>query len=155
MFGNDKISTYFIKFVLLHISESVASMFDSSVISSNFPEVWKIAWVTLIFKGSKTTQRCNCNADLKTKLFDKSNNYLNHGDLLLPSQYGFSTLHFTLPLLLNGIGYWYSKVDESKIVGVLFVDLKKASSPANRSFLRIKLKYFRIQNRELSLICTF
>ena len=54
--GKEKISGFFIKLALPHICDSLAKMFNVSIMNRKFPEAWKIAWVTLIFKNGETTE---------------------------------------------------------------------------------------------------
>ena len=49
-FGHDTISSYFLKLALPFTSESLAHLFNIAIETSTFPDSWKIARVTLIFK---------------------------------------------------------------------------------------------------------
>ena len=54
-FGNDNISCYFLKLALPFIENSLACLCNTSLVTSQFPESWKLARVTPIFKeGDKT-----------------------------------------------------------------------------------------------------
>ena len=54
-FGNDNISSYFLKLALPLIENSFVFLFDTSIQTSVFPDSWKVARVTPIFKdGDKT-----------------------------------------------------------------------------------------------------
>ena len=53
-FGTD-ITSYFLKLALLFIENSLAFLFNTSIETSRFPDSWKVARVTPIFKdGDKT-----------------------------------------------------------------------------------------------------
>ena len=49
-FGHDNISSYFLKLALPLISGSLAYLFNIAIETSTFPDSWKIARVTPIFK---------------------------------------------------------------------------------------------------------
>ena len=50
-FGIDNISSYFLKLALPFIENSLAFMFNTSIETSRFPDSWKIARVTPIYKN--------------------------------------------------------------------------------------------------------
>ena len=49
-FGNDNISCYFLKLALPYIENALACLFNTSLETNNFPDSWKLARVTPIFK---------------------------------------------------------------------------------------------------------
>ena len=49
-FGIDNISSYFLKLALPFIGNSLAALFNTSIETSQFPDSWKVARVTPIFK---------------------------------------------------------------------------------------------------------
>ena len=49
-FGIDNISSYFFKFALPFIKNSVDFLFNTSIETSRCPDLWKVARVTPIFK---------------------------------------------------------------------------------------------------------
>ena len=56
-FGNDNISSYFLKFALAIISKLLTVLFNRSINQCKFPASWKIARVTPIFKdGDKSVK---------------------------------------------------------------------------------------------------
>ena len=162
--GNDKISSFFIKLVLPHICDSLAKMFNVSIIFWKFKGAWKIARVTQIFKNSETAERSNYRPisvlSILSKLFEKLGfdqlyRYLNRNNLLSPSQSGFKTLHSTVSSLLKETDDWYSTLDDSELVDVVFVDLKKAFDTINHSLLCSELKHYGVQKEELQWLNSY
>ena len=49
-FGNDNVSSYFLKSAFPYVKNSLVLLFNSSIESSQFPDKWKIARITPIFK---------------------------------------------------------------------------------------------------------
>ena len=56
-FGNDNISSYFLKLALPVVGKSLTCLFNRSINMCKFPTTWKIARVTPIFKdGDKSAE---------------------------------------------------------------------------------------------------
>ena len=58
-FGIDNISSYFLKLALPFIENSLAFMFNTSIETSMFPDSWKIARVTPIYKNGDKADKSN------------------------------------------------------------------------------------------------
>ena len=58
-FGIDNISSYFLKLALPFIGNSLAALFNTSIETSQFPDSWKVARVTPIFKEGDKTEKSN------------------------------------------------------------------------------------------------
>ena len=58
-FGTDNISSYFLKLALPFIENSLAFLFNTSMETSRFPDSWKVARVTPIFKNGDKTDKSN------------------------------------------------------------------------------------------------
>ena len=58
-FGFDGISSYFMKIALPFIENSLALLFNTSMETSKFPVLWKIARVTPIYKEGERTDKSN------------------------------------------------------------------------------------------------
>ena len=58
-FGTDNSSSYFLKFALLLIENSLAFLFNASIETSCFPDSWKVARVTPILKEGDKADKSN------------------------------------------------------------------------------------------------
>ena len=58
-FGNDTISSCFLKLALPLVETSFAIMFNTSIETSQFPNLWKLARITPIFKGGNRSDKSN------------------------------------------------------------------------------------------------
>ena len=68
------------------------------------------------------------------------------------NQSGFRRLHSTLTRLLKNPDDWYSGLDLGKLVGLVFIDIKKAFDIVDHDILCQKLNYFGMQQRELLMV---
>ncbi|MCP4485226.1 MAG: reverse transcriptase family protein, partial [Flavobacteriaceae bacterium] len=147
------------KLALPLIENSLAFLFNTSIQTSQFPKVWKVARVTPIFKGGEKTDKSNYRpisvlpviSRLFEKLiFDQLYQYLNEKDLISHNQSGFRRLHSTLTCLLKNTDDWYSGMDLGQLVGLVFIDLKKAFDTVDHTILCEKLILYSVQQSELS-----
>ena len=105
-------------------------MFNTSFETSQFPDLWKIARVTLIFKEDAWANRGNYRPisilPIISRLFEKfvENKQLNNHSILSNSQLGFLCL-FSSTCLFKNTNDWYSCLDLGELVGTVFIDLNK------------------------------
>ena len=134
-FGNDTISSYFLKLALPFMETSLAIMFNTSIETSRFPKFWKLARVNPIFKGGDRSDKSNycplsmlsvISRDFEKLIADQLYQHMNENNIFLSDQSGYRRLHSTLTCLLKSTDDWYSELELGKLVGLVFIDLKKA-----------------------------
>ena len=62
--------------------------------------------------------------------------------LFTPDQSGFLSLHSTLTWLLTMSDDWYNGLDLSKLVGLVFIDIRKAFHTVDHDILCKKLELY-------------
>ena len=129
------ISSYFLKLALPFIENSLAFMFNTSIETSIFPDSWKIARVTPIYKNGdradKSYHRPISVLPVISRLFEKlgTNQVYQHMEdngLFSSGQSAYLRLHSTVTHLLKNTNDWYNGLDLGRLVGLVFIDLKKS-----------------------------
>ena len=158
-FGIDNISSYVLKLPLPFIEDSLAFMFNTSIQTSMFPDSWKIARVTPIYKNGDRADKSNYRPisvlPVISRLFENfvTNEVYQHMEdtgLFSSGQSAYLRLHSTVTHLLKSKDDWYNGLDLGKLVGLVFIDLKKAFDTVDHEILCQKLVHYGVQQRELA-----
>ena len=142
-----------------YIENSLAYIFNTSFESSKFPNDWKTARVTPNFKDGCKSDKSNYRPisilPVISRLFEKFvfnqlYHYLDRNGLLSFDQSDFRRLYSTVTCLLKKIDDWYTGLDSGQMLGMVFVDLKRAFVTYDHCTLCKTLELYDVQLRELS-----
>ena len=158
-FGDDNISSFFLKLALPYIAKSLLKIFNTSLETGKFPDPWKTARVAPIFKDGDKSLRSNYRPisvlPVVSRLFEKLvfnqlYKYLDSNGLLSNVQSGFRSLFSTLTCLLKTTDEWYDGFDNGYMIGSVFIDLRKAFDTVNHEILCQKLEHYGVGDSNVS-----
>jgi exonuclease III len=160
--GMDEISPFFLKLAAPIIAPSLTHVFNRSLVTGKFPNVWKCAKVTpLLKKGPKHAKESLTNYRpisvlsciskiIERHVHENLYEYLSENDLLYEGQSGFRPKHSCATALTDMTDKWVSAIDDGQMVGVAFVDLRKAFDSVHHNMLINKLEMYGCSSGTLS-----
>ena len=128
--------------------ESLFRAVTNSIKSGKFPTEWKTAKVSCIFKKSSPKEcsnyrpislLCIPSKIVERLLCNQLQNHLTTFNLQSKKQWGFKAGRCTEDLLLHLTESWRKALDKGKVIGVLFLDFKKAFDSISHNILLKKL----------------
>ena len=150
----------FFYFILRHrssvptvIGPHVLHIVNSSIVSSTFPDTWKLATVVPLHKSGAKDERSNFRPisilPVLSKVCEKLvctqlSTYLDHCHLLSSSQYAYRTGHSTEDALTDAVEWMTRRVDDGDVVAVTSVDLSRAFDSVDHDVLLTKLCWYGI-----------
>ena len=157
--GLDKIPHKTLKLSGSIVAPSLTYFFNLSLATGIYIDDWKCARVTPIFKSGDRRQCANYRPisilPAVSKVFEKEvfrqiYGYLTENCMLSKLQLGFRPKHSTLAALIQMCDEWLENMDNGKLNGVIFLDIKKAFDSINHGILLTKMKIrFGISSIEL------
>ena len=116
--GIDGVSPRILKLSAKVIAPSLTIIFNQTILTGIFPNDWKIARITPIFKSDAKDKMKNyrpisvisiISKIARKCIHDQIYNYLHSYNLLANCQHGFRPLHSTVTALLDITNEWYKK----------------------------------------------
>ncbi|MCU7800728.1 MAG: hypothetical protein KZQ70_11410 [gamma proteobacterium symbiont of Lucinoma myriamae] len=149
--GTDNIGPRLLSFAAPYIADEITFICNQSILTSEFPQKWKEAKVTPLFKNGSCEDVNNyrpisilptLSKLLEKHVHDSLLHHLNLYELLHKTQSGFRPKHSCETALLSMVDSWLDALDNGKLVGVLLVDFKKAFDLVDHEILLSKLKIY-------------
>lgn len=162
--GYDNIPVSFVKQHFNVFAPLLSSIFNEIVETGSFPDCLKIARVTPIHKSGDLKNPSNFRPISCLSVLDKIIekllvcrivSFANKHKLIYMHQYGFRQGMSTLTASCDLVESIYDALDERKIVGALFIDLKKAFDTIDHHLLLKKVETYGIRGVALSLIRSY
>ena len=149
--GPDNINAFILKLAVPYIVESLTYVYNQCIYKSVFPATLKMAKVVPIPK-TKSPQNPSdyrpisllpvVSKPLERHIKKHMNSYIEQHQLFYPYQSGFRKNHSCQTALIRLCDTWYREINKSKLVGAVFLDLKKAFDLVDHDILIAKLKIY-------------
>lgn len=155
--GLDQFNVKLLKLAAPYISNSLAFICNLSLRNGTFPDLWKKAKVTPIYKSGDKSDVGNyrpisvlpiLSKIIERAIHDQLYSYLTNEGLLSDAQSGFRANHSTTTTLIDVEDYILKNMDEGFATGIIFIDLKKAFDTVNHSILLKKLENYGVTENE-------
>lgn len=145
----DGISVKILKIAFEAIGDRFLQLVNSSLETGSFPKDWKLSTIVPIEKV-RNTKKCEeyrpinmvptYEKLLETVVSKQMRKYIEDNRLLTEFQAGFRKKHSCESALQTVISRWKNSLSKKNVVGVVFLDFRRAFETINRSLLKQKLE---------------
>ena len=162
--GLDMIPSKLLKMAANIVAPSLTSIFSKSILTGIYPNDWKTAKVTPLFKKGIKSDPNNYRPisviPIISKVFERIVynqlfHYLDDNKLLLGCQSGFRSLHSTLTALLEATNAWSVNIDNGLLNGVVFIDLTKAFDTIDHEIILRKMSYLGVDQAAIKWFSSY
>ncbi|KAL9958504.1 hypothetical protein ACROYT_G035530 [Oculina patagonica] len=157
--GIDNISARMLKLAAPIIAPSIAKLINCSFDTSVFPQRWKTAKVTPLFKGGDTESVNNyrpisvlpvLSKVIERHVHDSLYGYLMDNNLIYSKQSGFRKRHSTETALIGIIDELLFNLDNDRVSGMILIDYCKAFDMVDHSILLQKLQAYGLDDKSIN-----
>ena len=162
--GLDRIPSNLLKMAASIVAPSLTSIFSKSILTGIYPNDWKAAKVTPLFKKGLKSDPNNyrpisvipvVSKVLEKIVYNQLYHYLDDNKLLLGCQSGFRSLHSTLTVLLEATDAWSVNIDNGLLNGVVFIDLTKAFDTIDHEIILRKMSYLGVDQAAIKWFSSY
>ena len=162
--GVDGIPIRFLKMCHNTVCTILKHIVNQSLKTRVVPEGWKIACLTPLYKEGDRDQPGNyrpvsilpaASKILEKVVHKQVSEYLERYKVLSEAQFGFRKNHSTATCVINFINDIYINMDEGRLTGVVFLDLKKAFDTVDHSILLRKLTMYGLSNEAVEWFASY
>ena len=162
--GLDRIPSKLLKTAANIVAPSLTSIFSRSILTGIYPNDWKVAKVTPLFKKGLKSDPNNYKPisviPVVSKVFEKIvynqlYHYLDDYKLLLSYQSGFRSLHSTLTALLEATNAWSVNIDNGLLNGIVFIDLTKAFDTTDHEIILHKTSFLGVDQAAIKWFSSY
>ena len=162
--GSDQIPARIIKDIAHEIAAPLTFLVNRSLQSGIFPTTEKIAKINPVYKSGDHSDIDNYRPisvlNILSKVveriaYNQLTNYLEKNNLLNDNQFGFRCKRSTRDAVTKLTDHIRANMDESRVTGALFMDLRKAFDTVNHSCLLSKLPYYGIIGKEINWFSSY
>ena len=148
------IPTLIIKKLSVLLSPILSSLINRSLLSGQFPMIYKTARVVPIFKNGDSDNVNNFRPisilNNFSKIFEKVVhqqllNYIENKNIFFKHQYGFRANKSTSHAIINLLRNMYNSLDNDNLYFTMFLDLRKAFDCVSHDILLDKLYFYGIR----------
>ena len=144
----------------------ITSIMNNSIAKGIFPRALKQAYVLSLHKGSSKEDPNNYQPisvlPTLSKVFERHlanqlNSFLSKFNVLETLQSGFREKHSCQTALIRLVDEWLNDIDSGKVIGSVFVDLKKAFDLVDHEILlhKLRVKLHNFSEKSLLLFKTY
>ena len=148
--GIDNIPAKVLKISAEVVGPAITWIYNLSIKTGIYVEEWKKAWVMPVFK-SEDRQKCEnyrpisilpiISKILERLIFSQIYKFLNNNSLLSKFQSGFRPKYSTPTSLIQMCDTLYENMDNGRLNGVVFLDMRKAFDSINHYIFTSKDEY--------------